>query len=119
MSTGSHRVCSTRQDGKYYVVSDSELIRITDLYWTIELTKKLVNMEILVSSPDLCHISSHRGNHMGNFYHQRTDVEFWSRYAVNLLTNRGTISQLVSFVLSLALKSTTLRMHPHLAVPAL
>ena len=40
MSTGSDRICSTRQDGKYYVVSDSEMIRITDLYLTIELTRK-------------------------------------------------------------------------------
>ena len=39
-STGSDRVCSTRQDGKYYVVSDSEMIRMTDLYLTIELTRK-------------------------------------------------------------------------------
>lgn len=28
ISTGSDRICSTRQDGKYYVVSDSEMIRM-------------------------------------------------------------------------------------------
>ena len=43
--------CTTRQEGKYFVCTDSEFIRITKLHLTIELRKKTSIWDMLPRIP--------------------------------------------------------------------